>query len=163
MWSLLTLSTVGYHLQPQVKVYQVYSSPDNDGSDTVRAVCHVWDDDHHRSHPNAGLQLCHHLQEQAVEEQDKHKEEAVAGQGHQEDQHPPQPRLLQRDVWGILTPYKFPQQIHTVKVHHKDEVILTPSDDGQLYDSYAVRQVVIGSLKVANSDLLSESSAYEKK
>ena len=113
----------------------------------MRPVCHLWDDDHHRAHTNAGQQLCHHVQEQAMEKQDKHQEKAAAGEGHQEDQHPPQSRLLQRDVWGITLCLKFPQHIPTVKVHHKDEVILTPSDDGsrQFYDSYAVRQVIIGS------------------
>ena len=77
--------------------------PDNNGSVTVRLVCHVWHDDHHRPDTYAGEQLCHHLQEQVVEKQDKHKEEAVAaaGQDHQEDQHPPQSCLLQWDVWGI--------------------------------------------------------------
>ena len=64
---------------------------------------------------------------------------------------------------GVLL--KFPQLIHTVQVHHKDEVILTPSDDGsrQFYDSYAVSQVIVGSLTMLNSDFLSESSAYEEK
>ena len=39
---------------------------------------------------------------------------------------------------------KFPHHFHTVKVHHKDEVILTPSDgeSRQFYDSCAVRQVI---------------------
>ena len=89
-----------------------------------------------------------------MEKQDKHQEKAAAGEGHQEDQHPPQPRLLQRDVWGITFCLQFLQHIPTVKVHHKDEVILTPSDDGsrQFYDSYAVRQVIIGSSTLINSD-----------
>ena len=52
--------------------------PDNNGSVTVRLVCHVRHDDHHRPHTNVGEQLCHHLQEQVVEKQDKHKEEAAA-------------------------------------------------------------------------------------
>ena len=47
---------------------------------------------------------------------------------------------------------KFPHHFHTVKVHHKDEVILTPSDgeSRQFYDSCAVRQVIFSSLKVIN-------------
>ena len=55
MWSLLTLSTVGYHLQPQVQIYQVYFfPPDNNGPATMRPVCHLWDDDHHCADTNAG-------------------------------------------------------------------------------------------------------------
>ena len=115
--------------------------PDNYGADTLWPVCHMWHDDNHRAHPNAGQQLCHHIQEQAVEKQDKHQEKAAAGEGHQEGQHPPQPRLLQWDVWGITVFLKFSSMLF--QVHHKDEVILTPSDDGsrEFYDSYAVRQV----------------------
>ena len=118
MWSLLTLSTVGYHLQPQegnqcrfVKSPSIEwnFSPDSNGSNTLRAVRHLRDDDHHRPHPNVGLQLCPHLQEQAVEKQDQHEEEAAAGEGHQEDQHPAQPCFLQRDVRGNNAPHlKFP-------------------------------------------------------
>ena len=116
-------------------------SPDSNGSNTLRAVRHLRDDDHHRPDPDAGQQLCHHIQEQAVEKQDKHQEKAAAGEGHQEGQHPPQPRLLQWDVWGITVCLKFSSMLF--QVHHKDEVILTPSDDGsrEFYDSYAVRQV----------------------
>ena len=122
----------------------------------MRPVRHLWHDDHHGAHPDAGQQLRRHLQEQVVEDEDQHEEEVDAGQGAQEDQHPAQPRLLQRNVWGINLKFKIFlsnnlkfqifRPITTAQVHHKDEVILTPSDDGsrEFYDSYAVRQVLIG-------------------